>query len=308
MPLGPETLAIPATLDLGNLRPNEKKTVRLEIRNRALRRVQLEPIKSDCGCIVVNGAPSQLAARESATASITLVAPGAPGAFSRTLLVRPPGQEELAWTVVAKGRVKTDVWAEPSSLDLTYRQSSSPQADLMLRFTEGFKLGDLAASSPHIKFAVQEKNDRGLKLHVHIRVDAQSSMASGNSSVQIYEQGMPARPVLTVPIRWRQAPQIAYIPSRLELPRYGQESAAEGGLRRVLAIVVPPDQSADDAQFTVLVPWVRVARQSKEGSVLRLELEFNGEQMPAHFEQSILSGWLVNDPVRRTLPAIGYRS
>jgi hypothetical protein len=76
---------------------------------------------------------------------------------------------------------------------------------------------------------------------------------------------------------------------------------------RVLAVVVPPERPAQDADVDLLVPWARIVTERSKGSILRLEVEFDQREMPNEFHQAILAARLPDEPTNRKLFANGYR-
>lgn len=307
MPLKTDSLEVPSSVDFGELQPNEKKTVSLQVRNRMWRAVDLRPVKVDCGCLAVNDLPGRLRPSQTAVAAVSIKAPAQPGAFSRNLVVLPLSDDQPAWAVLATGTVKATVWAEPSVLDLVIGEDSPPEAELNLRHVKDVRIGRLVPTSSDIEVRDLRARDDETKLSVRIKADDRRMRRVGNELLQVYLDGKPSRPILEVPIRWSPPTKIGYVPPRLDLPKFGEEIGTEGKIRRVLALVVPPDRSADDARLEVLVPWVRIAERSSEGSVLRLELEFFGDQMPAKFQQPILSASLPGEPTNQKLFVSGDR-
>jgi hypothetical protein len=70
---------------------------------------------------------------------------------------------------------------------------------------------------------------------------------------------------------------------------------------------VPPTQSAADAQLSVLVPWAKITDKKIDGSIARLELEFDCSKMPAEFQLPVLATILSKPLSNRELIASGYR-
>lgn len=309
IPLSLGSFDVPSSLDFGDLLPNEKRTADLTIRNLAWRKVQLQPIKVDCGCLMVHDTPAELAARSAATATVTIAAPAEPGSFSRTLLVRPQIADGPAWTVLVRGRVTATVWAEPSELNLTWGPETADEAEIKIRHMKGVRIGKLLPTSSEIEILDSRTRDSEVKLRVRITSKGQAVLTTGSASLDVYavESAEKEKLALEIPIRWAPASKIGYVPQRLDLPGFGEEAGRQATIKRILAVVLPPEISAEDAQLQVLVPWMRISQKSVEGSVLRLELEFLGERMPSKFQQAILSTRLPGEEVPKTLLAVGDR-
>lgn len=307
VPLKGDSLEVPQSFDLGDFKPRETQTVSLQIRNLGWRRIELRPIDSDCGCLVVNDAPRVLSAGQSSIIKASIEAPSVPGEFARSLLIRPIDDEGLVWRVAVQGRVAAKVWSEPAELELELGPSMMAEARLRIQHTDDVQLGRLVPTLPSIQIVGSRKLESGIELQIRVTKELENQQAEKEGALQIFAEGNSTHPILLIPIRARRFPQVGYVPQKLEFPRFGGEPAVGDRIRRVVAVVVPPDRSAHELKRTVLVPWMSIEAEKSEGSILRLELEFDRREMPDEFHEAVLSTRLPDQQVNQQFIAVGYR-
>lgn len=304
--IAPLSLDVPASIDLGTLRPSERKDAVLPIVNRSWRAIALRPLASDCGCLVVSDAPGELARGAAAEARLSIVAPSRPGRFSRSVLIRPRGQERPAWTVSVEGVIAADAWAEPSQLALVLDDERQAEARVVLHHVPEFRPGRLVASSGQVQIVETRPAERALLVTVRIDAPADSQSARGRAVLELFDAS--DRPAVSVPVRWSPTAQLGYVPHHVDLQNFDREPADANRLRRIVALLLPAEASSDDVQLSVLVPWARIAHQTMHESALRLEIEFDRATMPDRVDLAILSARLADGGAQHKLYAHGKRS
>jgi len=306
LPVTYDSLDVPQSVDFGELHPAQRRTLELPVRNLTCRPIQLQQPRVDCGCLLVDDLPPQLAAYESALARVSITAPAKGGPFSRNLLLLPKGADGPAWTIRATGTVTARVWSEPSQVNID-GDHPSEEIDIKLCSAQGARIDRVVASSSQIDVLDSTKRDGELRIRVRLNAHGDNVPLAGKESVDVFLDGQLNQPSLRVPIRWSPIPKIGFVPNNIDLPSFGKESDAKRTLRRVLAIVVPPDRSASEAQIEVLVPWARIAKKSIIGSTVRLDLEFSTDSMPSEFTQAVLATHFPGESIPEKLIAIGRR-
>jgi uncharacterized protein DUF1573 len=304
-PLAANSLEVPSVVNLGTLKPFEKRAVSIDLKNQSGHRILLRSIETDCGCLVVNGAPTALEAGEAASVKVSILGPTAPGEFSKSLVIQSRADGGPIWRIAVRGQVAADVWSEPAQLDMQLESSPTAEAELQLHHVADFKLGRVAAQSANVQIVESQETADGQRLR--IRIEANSATDVASTSLNVFSQDHTDAPVLAIPIRWRPQAVVGYVPQRLDLRQFDREASDGDRFRRVVAVVVPRERRAEEVEVKSLAPWVHVAKQDCDGSVLRLEVEFARDEMPTEFQQPILSARLADQPVGDELFAAGYR-
>lgn len=304
-PVATSSLDVAPSVDFGELRPAEKRSHDVSVQNLAWRPIHLQSPKVDCGCLTIDEFPTELAAYESARGRISIIAPTVGGEFSRNLLVTPKGDEGPVWNIRATGTVIAKVWSEPNQVEFNWEHPTEA-AEIRLRSAKGFHIDRaVPSSSSLIEVLDSTRQDGELEIRVRLNVQSSDLPLAGDSSLDVFLDSDQDRPSLRVPIRWAPIPKIGFVPNKIELPAFGKESGEGGRIRRVLAIVVPPNRSAEETQLEVLVPWAQIAQKSIVGSALRLDIEFSTAIMPSEFSQAILATHFPGESVPEKLVASG---
>jgi hypothetical protein len=306
-PISQGSLDLPSSIDVGEVKPSEGRTLEIDLHNVAWRRISLKPVRSDCGCVTVGRSPQRIGAGGHSSCELTLHAPNTPGMFSRTVIVQADLDDHLAWPVIVCGNVVSTVWSEPPRLALTLNDDLASEAELVLNHAEDFQIDRLIPSSENIQVETINRNENRIRIRIRVAGDKERASQAGDASLYVFRKGNHSSPALTIPIKWSSLPKIGYLPHALDLPQFESEGAGRS-IRRTVAILVPPERLAEDASLDVLVPWARIVQKTSDGSTMRIELEFDTATMPATFNTPILSVHLSDQSISRRLIARGYRS
>ena len=191
-------------------------------------------------------------------------------------------------------------------MEVQLNSPSETEAEIQIHHETGFKLGRVAAQAAALQIVDSQELSDGRRLR--IRIDADRPSDTGSSTIDVFSADQDEMPALSVPIHWGPQAVIGFVPQRLDLRQFDLEEPSINHLCRVVALVVPPERRADEIELKTLAPWVSVVKRDCAGSVLRLEIEFARDEMPAEFQQPILSARLTDQPVGDEFVAAGYRS
>lgn len=306
VPQRQDSLESAPTIELGNMAPRERRNVVFTLRNRSWRRIQLRPVETDCGCIVVDQSAQELPAGGSVAINVSVVAPESPGGLSRFLLIRSARDEGPAWVVSVIGRVVADVWSEPAQLALELDDRSQASGKLKITHSPGFQIGRVEVESNSVQIHRAEEDGNSVQVTAQVQLPGDGAKA-GSDTLTVYRLDEPTRAALKIPIQWRPPATIGYVPQNLSLPHFNSESVGDEHCRRVVAVIVPPNRAGNEVELVPLVPWVRISQRSANGSTLRLELEFERAEMPDKFEQAVLAAHMPGVGSTERLVATGFR-
>jgi hypothetical protein len=190
---------------------------------------------------------------------------------------------------------------------LEFDDRMTTEARLKIQHVDDFRLDRVVPSSPSIQIVDSREVENGVELQIRVSGISKEQPAEGDA-LQVFVEGDSTQPALLIPIRSRRSSAIGYVPQRLDFPQFDAEPVHGSKIQRVVAVVIPPDRLAQDAHVKILVPWARIVTETSEGSILRLEVEFDCRDMPDEFHQAILSAQLSDQQANQELFANGYRA
>ncbi|MDQ3332673.1 MAG: DUF1573 domain-containing protein [Planctomycetota bacterium] len=262
-----------ANVDLGVLRPGEKRPFVVQLRNDGPRTIRLLSPRTSCGCISFSREPFSIGAGEKASLEFTLSAPTYPGSVEKEVILVSERDPGLSWAAAVRGRVETNVWAEPSTLEVVSRNGEA-QGEVTVHWKEGVTIASLVAATErlNVRLSGERADPRSLSAQVRIR-----GGDSGTDELSaLAEDG---QIVLKIPVHWRKPSPCSCYPRAI----YVRKGVDDGP--HTQTIVAYKAQEYREVHLTAqpLVSWIRVVDLQDKDSAMILKVQIDASVAPDGF-------------------------
>lgn len=269
-----------SSVGVGHLKPGERRTAELRVRNVTAKRLRLARPRSCCGCEVIDAAAVTLHPGETASYQVQVRAPAVLGPFERRISLLTHQAAEAVWTVLVSGEVVADWWATPMQVVIEGSGPSQAGNQVRVCYHPGCRIGRVESTDVRVCATRAEPNENSetLELAVNVEPDAQSFM----SELSIYDVG--GALVLTIPVEWRRRAAFRCFPDIVQIPPTADTPTVEQSI--FLFFGESPNSQKIDIE--PLVPWVQVLQRVATDRSMRLRVLVDLRRCPHDFNDPLI--------------------
>ncbi len=302
VPVTVSSLAV-APVELGQLLPGEERAIECELRNCGARVLRLDQPRVSCGCVSLNNGPSVLQSGETRTLRFTYEAPTSPHEVNEAIVLQAVEFPSVVWKIKIHGQVLADVWATPGKVALMASEAGYADAFVQIHHNAGTPLGDVRIDSSAIVLDSVSDGDGVRVVRLSVSPSLDRVCEAGYAMIHVMAPGSGKATLLKIPVTWRPAQKLKWIPAKVLLTGYG---ASTEELRRTLLVSGLAGEDIRRLRVAPLEQWVRIEWQSATGNLVELHLAFDPSRMPQQIDQGILR-LCVDDGSCETVRAYGRR-
>ena len=264
------------SVDLGDFRPNEKREIVVQIRNKGFRTLALRPPRSSCGCMSMDDESVTLLPFTSHDISFEITVASLPGKFRRSILLQSRDFPDLNWQVEVRGEVVAQVWAQPTTLELCSQRDKVARGSVAIHTTRAGCLAnfiEIEAVESGVEFSLREAGEDILWIDSIFRPD--NTTSPGQVDTLSLRDVSDGAELLRIPVKWRPQQPYECVPRRIDLGDLDSQSAQF--TRTVLIAMQSPDVAV---QIVELEKWAKIVEKETDGQITRLTIQFHTHLMP----------------------------